>query len=160
MYGNIICLYAFRDFGGCTNSLCGISQRKHRKTLSLYQVFFFLNIRRAIMMESIRKKPRKSYRRFYTMLLKVSDALRYVVGTLDCITTWSRFVHHSLRLHWQWPRGLSPHGRRNRGGGQGGARPPTFQGDGRKEVPPPHFWARTYLKTPLLSPTQFHSTDS
>ena len=61
--------------------------------------FFFLNILRVIVMESIRKKPRKAYRRLYTILLKVSDALRYVAGTLDCLTTWSRFVHPSFSLH-------------------------------------------------------------
>ena len=40
--------------------------------------FYALNILRAIVMESIRKKPRKAYRRFYTILLKVSNALRYI----------------------------------------------------------------------------------
>ena len=38
------------------------------------------------------------------------------------------------------------HRRRNRGG-KGGAFPPTFRGGGgRRSLPPPHFWARTYLK--------------
>ena len=49
--------------------------------------FFFLIILRVIVMESIRKKPRKAYRRLYTIPLKVSDALTYVAGTPDCITT-------------------------------------------------------------------------
>ena len=52
------------------------------------------------------------------------------------------------------------------GGGKGDARPPTFQGGGRQNgvsTPPPLLGSHIYqdpAKIPLLSPTQFHGTDS
>ena len=56
----------------------GVLAKETFKKSPLSTKFLFLEYTRAIVMESIQKKPGKAYRRFYTMLLKVSNALRYV----------------------------------------------------------------------------------
>ena len=102
------------------------------------------------------KEAKETYRRFYTMLLKVSDALRYVVGTLDCITTWSRFVHHFLYVYIDSGLGVYRRMGVGTGGGKGPLAPQlSREGSGRRSGPP-HTFGRPHISRPLF----FHPHNS